>query len=162
MIEIFVDIKNHEGTYQISNHGNVRNIARGRMLKPWDNGNGYAYVSLVKNGKTFKQAVHRLVCKHFQENPNNWNEVNHKDGDKFNNHLDNLEWCTPKHNSLHRQTMMDKKREATFHFINPEGEIVSIINLTKFCRENDLSRGMLGHVHRGKVQSFRGWRKYNI
>ena len=159
MKEIFVDIVDHEGVYQISNYGNVKNILRNKVLKPWDNGNGYAYISLVKNGKTFKYGIHRLVCNHFLSNCDNLKEVNHKDGNKFNNNLSNLEWCTPSHNGYHRQTMLDNKREATFHFLNPEGLEVHIVNLTRYCRDNNISVGMMFLLNRGKVKSFKGWTK---
>ena len=111
--EIWKDIKGYEGLYQVSNYGRVKRIKRLRnnkynkpsvdtrtqYMKPWDNGNGYKVVSLVKKHKRKNHYVHRLVAEHFIENIYNKRQVNHKDFDRNNNKIDNLEWATAKENT---------------------------------------------------------------
>ena len=104
MIEIFKDIEGYEGLYQISNYGNVKSLGnckykKDKILKYSKDKDGYLYVGLCKNGKHKYIKIHRLVAEAFIENPNNYQQVNHKDEDKTNNHVTNLEWCTPKYNS---------------------------------------------------------------
>lgn len=74
---------------------------RGQVMSPSDNGRGYLILGLMCEGvrKTF--AVHKLVALCFVDNPENLPEVNHKDGDKLNNHFSNLEWCTRGSNIQH-------------------------------------------------------------
>lgn len=109
MQEIWKDINGYEGLYQISNLGNVKSIQyfnhannkiypRNKLLKPLINEKGYFRVDLFKLGKTKRCRIHRLVAEAFIPNLNNFPEVNHIDGNKSNNRVDNLEWCTHKHN----------------------------------------------------------------
>lgn len=105
MIEIFKDIEGYEGLYQISNLGNVKALGNGgsntskeRILKPTKNQKGYLYVGLCKEGKRKKYKIHRLVAQMFLPNSNNFTEINHKDEDKTNNQVTNLEWCTRAYN----------------------------------------------------------------
>lgn len=114
MEELWKDIVSYEGLYQVSNFGHVRRLAhtvsigRGnyRHLKKkveklhCDN-SGYLYVGLLKNNKNKRLRVHRLVAKAFIENKDNLPCINHKDGNKQNNRVDNLEWCTYSHNNQH-------------------------------------------------------------
>ena len=65
------------------------------------NGRGYANITLIKNGNKFKTVIHRLVAKAFIPNPENKPEVNHINGNKRDNRLDNLEWCTSSENRKH-------------------------------------------------------------
>lgn len=65
------------------------------------NGRGYANITLIKNGNKFKTVIHRLVAKAFIPNPENKPEVNHINGNKANNNVDNLEWCTRTYNIQH-------------------------------------------------------------
>ena len=81
--------------YEISCLGQVRNINTGYILKPFSSGAGYLAVNL--NGK--KKLVHRLVAKAFIPNPENFPQVNHKDENKHNNIVYNLEWCTQSYNN---------------------------------------------------------------
>jgi hypothetical protein len=95
-MEIWKKIEGYEN-YSVSTYGRVRN-KRGKELSPI-NINGYNYVSLV-NGNIYKKCrIHRLVAQAFIPNPNNYPVVNHKDEDKSNNHIDNLEWCTIEYNT---------------------------------------------------------------
>ena len=102
-MEIWKDIEGYEGLYQVSNYGNVRslNYAKAGKVKELKQGNwrGYKNVDLWKNGKGKSFKVHRLVAQAFIENPNEYLCVNHKDENKQNNHVSNLEWCTHKYNS---------------------------------------------------------------
>lgn len=88
--------------YQVSNMGRVksfeRNGTKGGILKQGKNKYGYLLVVLCKNGVTKTFAVHQLVALTFLKNPNNLPQINHKDENKENNHVDNLEWVTPKEN----------------------------------------------------------------
>lgn len=108
MKETWKDIAGYEGIYQVSNYGNVRSLSRtvcyktGKVVKYKEkprklvsNPDGYLIVRLIGvDGKPPVNAkVHRLVAKAFIPNPNDYNQVNHKDEDKKNNHVDNLEWC---------------------------------------------------------------------
>ena len=97
-IEEFRDIPGYEGMYEVSNLGRVKNVETGRILKPGKDRYGYLQLVLSKNGimKTIK--VHRLVAQAFLPNPNNYPQVNHRDEDKTNNTIDNLEWCDAKYN----------------------------------------------------------------
>lgn len=84
--------------YSISRDGVVNN---GRKdLKPYLNNSGYLCIDL-KQGVRTKHLIHRLVAQTYIDNPNNYPIVNHIDGNKLNNHVDNLEWCTNSHNILH-------------------------------------------------------------
>ena len=98
--ELWATIKGFEGLYEVSNMGNVRSLKYGKIkiLKLAKNKFGYYYVILSKNGKTKHFTVHRLVANAFIENPNNYPQINHKDENKTNNKVENLEWCNNQYN----------------------------------------------------------------
>lgn len=108
MIEEWKIIKGFED-YQISNFGRVKSFKKyhytnERILKPSrdKSGNGYLFVNLCKNGKRKIYCVHRLVLCNFKLMDNHLDfEVNHIDGNKLNNHINNLEWCTQSENEIH-------------------------------------------------------------
>lgn len=96
MIEIWKDIPNYEGLYTISNLGNIKN--KKHLLKAHNNGRGYLNVHLYKKGISKIYYVHRLVGYAFLENPLNLPEINHKNGIRNDNRLENLEWCDKSYN----------------------------------------------------------------
>ncbi len=87
--------------YQVSNFGNIKHIKkklpRVLAIGTW----GYPQVSLYIKGKMKTYKIHKLVAKYFIPNPNNYRDVNHIDGNKLNNKISNLEWCTHKDNAIH-------------------------------------------------------------
>ena len=97
-MEIWKDIFGYEGLYQVSNYGNIKRV-NSKSLKVSTNVYGYGVVDLCSNNikKTFR--VHRLVAEAFLSNPNNYSCVNHKDENKLNNYVENLEWCTSTYNT---------------------------------------------------------------
>ena len=115
MKEIWRDIKDYEGLYQVSNLGRVKRLAFTRkiytrgyeqlihykehLIKTRIGNSGYTIVALSKNAKTKTLLLHRLVAKTFIPNPENLPQVNHKDENKLNNKTDNLEWCTHTYNN---------------------------------------------------------------
>ena len=109
MKEVFDDLIGYEESYQISDKGRIftkrrldgNRIIYGRELHPVITKDGYLKVGLTTNGITKKFYVHRLVASQFIENPQNLPQVNHKDGNKLNNNVSNLEWCTKEQNQNH-------------------------------------------------------------
>jgi hypothetical protein len=81
--------------YEVSNTGNIRNSQTGRVLKPSIRAQYYG-VSLSKNTKSKTYNIHSIVAMMFIDNPNNYKVINHKDGNKVNNNVENLEWCSYK------------------------------------------------------------------
>lgn len=112
-MEMWKDINGYEGYYQISNEGNVRSLDRfdgvhdrqGTIIKPSLKQNGYLQVGLRKHSTRKWIGIHRLVAIHFIENPDNKPQVNHIDGNKQNNNVENLEWVTAKENQNHATRM---------------------------------------------------------
>ena len=111
MEEIWKDIEGYEGYYQISNLGNVKSLARNvirsdgviqphkeRIMDKRVSIDGYYIAKLTVNRKSKSIGIHILVARHFIPNPDNLPEVNHKDLDRKNNRVDNLEWCTHQDN----------------------------------------------------------------
>ena len=99
-MEIWKDINGFSG-YQVSSCGRVWSIKRNKMLKPALKSNGYLQVCLYKDGIRNYIGVHRLVAENFIDNPDNLPQVNHIDEDKTNNHVENLEWCSPVYNNTY-------------------------------------------------------------
>ena len=104
-MEIWKNIEGYENKYLISNLGRVKSLYdnKGREREliriPRIAKNGYYYVNLYKNGKSKTKKIHRLVAEHFINNINNYPCVNHIDGNKLNNKVENLEWCTYSENT---------------------------------------------------------------
>lgn len=99
--ENWKEINGTLGRYLVSNTGKVISAKRGRFLTPKVDKYGYEVVTLWLGGKRIYRTVHRLVAKAFIENPDNLSQVNHKDFNKRNNNVDNLEWCTSRQNIKH-------------------------------------------------------------
>lgn len=108
MEEVWKYIPGYEGYYQASTLGRIRSVTRvtrknqmvyGKVLSQTKQKNGYMKVIFGIDGKAFHPNVHRLVAETFLENSQNLPCVNHKDEDKQNNRVENLEWCTAKYNS---------------------------------------------------------------
>ena len=114
IMEIWKDIKDYEGLYQVSNSGRIKSLeryvnhrlgvvkfVRERIKKQYKDRVGYKSVMLSKNGKQIRDYVHRLVGFAFVENPFNKPDINHKNGIKYDNRFINIEWVTKSENSLH-------------------------------------------------------------
>lgn len=104
--EIWKDVVGYEGIYKVSNLGNVkslhwRNSFDERIMTPHLLGRGYYFVNLRNKSKGKSKLVHRLVAQAFIPNPNNYPCVNHKDENKLNNCVDNLEWCSYLYNNTY-------------------------------------------------------------
>lgn len=100
--------------YDVSNYGEIRQNKKSKILKPYINKkNGYAYVFIRdNNGKYINKRIHRLVAETFIPNPNNLPMVNHKDFNRSNNHLDNLEWVNGTQNNLWSRENISKSHKG--------------------------------------------------
>ena len=99
-IESWRDIPGWEGLYQVSDQGRIRSI-RVKIMKPFD-AKGYKVATLHSGERRERHGVHRYVAEAFLPNPEGREQVNHKNGDRSDNRLDNLEWATCQENNLHR------------------------------------------------------------
>ena len=111
MMEEWRAVPGYEGLYEVSNMGNVRNVRKNTLLRLSKDCYGYIQVSLYKNGRRTGLRVHRLVAEIFIPNSENLPMVNHKDEDKSNNRVDNLEWCTAKYN-MNYGTIVERREKT--------------------------------------------------
>lgn len=100
MTERFVKVKGNP-RYEASSAGYVRSLKTGRPMKPSEANSGYLHIKLFDGRKHHSKAVHRIIAESFSDEPHIGLEVNHIDGNKHNNSLDNLEWCSHSNNTKH-------------------------------------------------------------
>ena len=180
MKEIWKDIKDYEGLYQISNFGRVKSLRRlitnqynsfyieEKILKNWKNNKGYCLVTLCKNGTQKKIQVHRLVALHFLPNPGNLPEVNHKDENPQNNIVTNLEWCDRLYNvrygtGIERQKkkqLNDIKKSKRVLQYDLEGNLIREWASAMECGRNGYNYGHVADCCRGERKTHKGfiWR----
>lgn len=176
MKEIWKYIAGYEGKYAVSNLGNVKNYKTNKILKNREDKDGYLYVILCKNGKTKLMKIHRLVAQTFILNPKNKPEVNHIDGVKANNVMNNLEWATHNENMEHAwknhlrdncfNKGIDSKKSKVIYQINPKNnQIINIFygnrdverktgydhsSISKCCRKRPSYKTYHGYIWRYK------------
>lgn len=178
--EIWKDIKGYESLYQVSNLGRVRSkehlvpssygstrMSPSKIRTNCFDGN-YYHVILFKNGKRKVCLVHRLVAESFIPNQYNLPQVNHKDGNKLNNNVDNLEWCTAQENQLHAFAIGLKTPNITHYrgvlvFRLSDGSFVGEYKSQhEAARELGLNVAHVCSVLKGRVKHTRGYYfKYN-
>ena len=176
MEEIWMPIKGYEGLYDVSNLGRVKRLERTTensgtysgystfkelILKPRENKkrHGYYEISLKKNKKEKRFKIHRLVALTFIPNPDNKPEVNHKDGDKSNNCVDNLEWVTSKENKKHAwetglQNANHRKRPIKCNETNECFESVVQASKELHCDKRGIFRVLNGEKEKIKNMTF--------
>ena len=156
-------IQGYEGIYEVSNFGKVRSLPRykrgnfdskvfieGKTIKQVKNNRGYYIVQLSKNNKVKNFSVHRLVAEAFIPNPNNFPQVNHKDEDKSNNRVSNLEWMTLKRNINYgtRNKRMALTKGKNVKAFDDDGNFImwfcSMAVAEKITGISDISRCTLG------------------
>ena len=138
MEEIWKDIEGYEGLYQVSNLGRVKSLRRNIILKNKIESNGYERVVLSTNNNPKDYSVHRLVAIAFIPNPNNYPIVNHKDENRTNNCVDNLEWCTQKYNVNYGTGIAKRARSQSKKVLQlkPDGTFVKEWESTMAVQRN--------------------------
>lgn len=186
MEEIWKDIEGYKGLYQVSTYGNVKSLDRyvrsrwgtkkpvkGQLLKADKTMFGYLQVSLFKPGLSKKRyKVHRLVAMAFIPNPQNLPQVNHKDEDKTNNRLDNLEWCDGFYNQRYGTCSERKHIKLTNHplksikveQLTKDGEHIDYYPSAKeAARQTGISQGNISCVCCGRHSLAGGYKwKYIV
>lgn len=127
------DIEGWEGMYSVDKEGNIFSHRSNIYLKEEIDKDGYHRIRLCKHQKKFRYNRHRLVALTFIDNPKNKAEVNHKDGNKNNNNVENLEWVTRQENSLH-STRVLKKNVGESHG-NTKLKVKDVIKIKELLQE---------------------------
>ena len=133
-METWKGVKRYEDLYEVSSLGRVRSLPRicrklegtvmkaylyeGKILKPYRSHKGYLLVRLYRNDKTKDMTVHRLVAEAFIPNPDNLPQINHKDENKTNNSVENLEWCTNAYNRNYGSGFFRHKKPVAQYDMN--------------------------------------------
>jgi len=147
-MEIWKDVIGYEGIYQVSNTGRVKSFCRdknGRILKPGKTSGGYLTVGLYLDGKGKTIQVHRLVLEaHIGPAPSPKHEGNHKNGDKTDNGVENLEWVTPSENNKHALQHGLKARGETHH--NAKLTRRKVIEIRRLYATGEYSLAELGEM----------------
>ena len=171
--EIWKDIPNYEHLYKVSNLGRICSLERtstnyNKITKQIikvasDNGRGYKYVTLSKNGIMRKLYVHRIVAVAFIPNPLNFPTINHRDENKSNNAVSNLEWCSYDYNNKYGTAMARaKKTRRTNGNIRPidmydlKGTFLKHYECTYDVERDGLSRRCIYDVCNGRSRSYHG------
>lgn len=169
MVEEWRDIDEFEGKYQVSSLGRVKslnymNMKKERCLNPAKNTRGYFQVNLCKNGKIYKHYVHRLVADAFIPNTENLSQVNHKDENKENNNVVNLEWISQKDNINYGTA----RKRTTKNMTGPKKAkpVICVETGTVFYsgkeaeRQTGASNSAINACCRGKLKTTKGfhWR----
>ena len=172
MEEVWKDIKEYKGLYQVSNFGRVRSVDRyvtqqgrgkeftglrkGRIIKPRLQNSGYLLVWLSMQGTVRAHTVHRLVGTAFISNPDGLSDINHKDGNKKNNNVLNLEWCTRNENIRHAYRNLGRKKS---------GKKIKCVELNVVfdsaadaSRKTGINAGSIRHVACGIAKTAGGYR----
>ena len=138
MVEIWKDIPDYEGLYMISNYGNIKITKNNKLCKPSDDGKGYLQIVLTKNKKRKCYKIHKLVAKTYISNLDNLPQINHKDQNKKNNSINNLEWCTQKYNCNYgdRNYRCTKHRLHKVKQIDLKNNIIKEYNSLKEAESN--------------------------
>lgn len=159
MEEIWKNVKGYEGRYEISNLGNVRSLKRngssGGSITTFDR-YGYIRVRLWKDSRVKTISVHKLVALHFIPNPLNKPQVNHKDGNKKNNSVDNLEWCSANENMAHayKNGLIKTKRVKQIK----DGKVIKIfLNIYRASVETKIQYASIYNCVKGKYLSAGGF-----
>lgn len=169
LVKIWLPVNNLEGVYEVSNEGTIRSIDRkilqknghkvverfckGTLIKPVTV-RGYYKVSLSNGRRTLKKlvSVHRIVAIRFIPNPEGLPQVNHKDGDKTNNRVENLEWCTGSDNILHAFALGLSKRGNKIPIFNRETG-VQYDSISAAARDIGKSEAMIRKHLKGKSKN---------
>lgn len=171
------DIIGFEGYYQVSSEGYIRSVDRyvqnsngstrllkGKMMKLSEavgraNSDGYYVVNLHKNCKSYVMHVHRIVANAFIPNPNNYPTVNHKDGNKHNNSVDNLEWVTYLENNSHAlQCGLRKPRGTKVIQMDINGNVIAEYHsVCEASRATGIGRSIISHCVNNRVSLAGGY-----
>ena len=165
-MEKWKDIKGYEGYYQISNLGRIKSLPRDvgsnrckkeTIMKTSIDKDGYEHLVLCKDGKQKHFRVNRLVAQAFIPNPNNYPVVNHKDENKTNNDVKNLEWCTNEYNHNYgtRNERVGKSLSKKVICITT-GEIFN--SMREACRKYNISSGSMTECCQGKRKTAGGYK----
>lgn len=106
-----IDIENYEGLYAATSCGKIWSYRSKKFLKPRRQRDGYLLINLYKDGVQTTYQLHRLIARAYLKNPSNLPQINHIDGNKLNNSISNLEYCTGSYNQLHRFKLMRERGE---------------------------------------------------
>lgn len=147
-------IEGYGDRYILFKDGRVWSNKRNRFLSAYPNDDGYLGVKLSLNGNGIWYSLHRLLATYFIPNPDGLETVNHKDKNKLNNSLDNLEWMTREENVAHGL-------QIAFSIVSPDGEVYHVINQNEFCRKMGLQQPNLNKVLNGHRPHHKGWTTYN-
>lgn len=164
MTEIW-KIINERKTYEISNYGNIRKkIKNGyRYLKPFEDKDGYLKVCLCEKQNRIYRFVHRLVAQSFIKNISNKPTVNHKDGNKQNNCVDNLEWATVKEQNNHalKNKLRIMKNNGCSKKVAQYDMDMKLIKIypsaNEVKRQTGYSQGHVSEVCRGEMKSYKNY-----
>lgn len=176
--EQWKDIEGYEGIYQVSNKGRVKTLPHVSRCKGYNLHNkivpdfnkkvlenitngyttkfGYKQIRLCKDGIKTRFYIHRLVAKAFIDNPNNYEFVNHKDENKSNNTVENLEWCTKSYNCLYSNNHM-KANENTKIIIKQydlnNNFIASYNSISEAARITSVAKSSIIKCYKGKIKT---------
>lgn len=153
--EIWKPIKEYEGFYEVSNYGNVRSAATKKKLAKCNHRGGYLLVSLQVNGNHKMKSIHRLVASAFIKNPDNLRDVNHKDGNKHNNSVENLEWVSHSQNIKHSYQVLKRRRKSNPVVCIETGDTFE--NLKEASKFAGVSRSAVQHAVDGITKKAGGY-----